>query len=192
VRGRSQIALGLVALAVTGCGGFGGDDDVTERVVAPVLLTKAQVDRHPEGSPDRAFFEWWRALQFDNPLVAAHYYSRKLHISVAKLDKQLELGTSALGLDKRPRLVESDEDGDRATVLVMLESAEKNPNGRIDRRRAPRGFNLVRENGRWVMGENLYLGRIIRVHNAFTAPLRKKQREDQQKQQDQSDQQKTG
>jgi hypothetical protein len=174
-RATAAIAV-IVASALAGCGAF-GDDAVTERVQQPSLLTNRQVERYPAGSPARAFFEWWHAIQYENAPVAVRYYRRGLGMTVGKLDRQLSYGPGALGLSARPRLVEVDEQGDNATVLTLLESVVENPNGRSDKVRRARGFNLVREDGEWKLAENLFLDRQARTYLRFSAPLREQQRE---------------
>lgn len=155
---RPRILLMLAALGLAGCGGL-GSGEVTERVRVPLVLTEDQVDRHPEGSPERVVFEWWRALQFDNSVAASRYYDSSLRMTPTRLARQLQYGTRPLGLNRRPRLVdvEEEEEGDRATVLLLLDDSKRNPNGRVDTDRIPRGFNLVRERGDWKLAENMYL-----------------------------------
>jgi hypothetical protein len=161
----------LAAAALVGCGAF-GDDPVTERVQQPALLTKRQVERYPEGTPARTFFEWWRAIQYDNAPAALRYYADSVGMTLAKMDRQLGYGTGALGLGARPHLVEEDVDGDTATVLALLESIVENPNGRSDKTRKARGFNLVKEDGEWKLADNLFIDRQARVYLRFSAPLR--------------------
>jgi hypothetical protein len=174
MRRAIAVVAALAVAATTGCGAF-GDDPVTERVQQPGLLTKRQVERHPEGTPQRAFFEWWRAVQYDNAALAAGYYAHSAGVTVDKLDRQLGIGLDVMGLSARPRLVEVDESGDTAIVLTLLERVVENPNGRADRVRRPRGFNLVREDGEWKLADNRFLGRQEQIHREFTAPLREEQ-----------------
>jgi hypothetical protein len=164
---------GLAAAALVGCGAF-GDDPVTERVQQPALLSKRQVERYPEGTPARTFFEWWRAIQYDNAPDAIGYYQDSVGMTLEKMDRQLGYGSGALGLQARPHLVEEDVDGDgdTATVLVLLESVVENPNGRSDKVRKPRGFNLVKEDGEWKLADNLFIDRQAKVYLRFSAPLR--------------------
>lgn len=149
----------LVGACVAGGCGFGGDDEVTERVQQPALLTKAQVERHPKGSPARALFEWWRTVQYDNAVAAVPFYSDDLGLTAKKLDSMLIYGVDALGLKRRPQLVEAEVNGRRATVLVLLESKVMNFNGRVDTVRTARGFNFVREAEQWKLSDNTFLER---------------------------------
>ena len=141
------------------------------------LLSSREVARHPEGSPARSLFEWWRALQFNNAFVASRYYSRSLEITPSKLEYWLDLGPEALALSRRPKLVDVDEQGAEATVFVTLETRNRNPNGRIDITRDPRAFNLVRQHGEWKLAENLYLRRYARIQQAFRKEFEKRQSE---------------
>jgi hypothetical protein len=183
-RAPATIAL-LLASALVGCGAF-DDDAVTERVQQIGLVTKRQVERHPPGSPARAFYEWWRAIQYENAGVAIKYYAPSVGMTLRKLDRQLSYGNGALGLTARPLLVEVDEQGDTATVLTLLESVVENPNGRADKVRRPRGFNLVRDGGEWKLADNLFLDRQARIYLGFSAPLREQQQQQQEQQQGQS------
>jgi hypothetical protein len=179
MRRAIAVVAALAVAATAGCGAF-GDDPVTERVQQPGLLTKRQVERHPEGTPQRAFFDWWRAVQYDNAAVAVRYYARSAGVTVDTLDRQLGIGLEVMGLTARPHLVEVDESGDTAVVLTLLERVVENPNGRADRVRKPRGFNLVREDGEWKLADNRFLGRQEQIYNNFTAPLREQQEREQQ------------
>jgi hypothetical protein len=171
---KRSIALlaALCAAALAGCAGIGDSDDVKVRTVGPTLVTKAQIASLPEGSPARTVFEWWRALQFSNPIIAARYYSSKLHVTPMTLEKQLEFGPGAHNLAARPHLVGTDLDGDHAVVNVLLENQTTNPNGRTDKNQTARGFNLVREDGAWKLDENMYLERGQRIQNAFRRAAR--------------------
>jgi hypothetical protein len=166
---RRSLALLVVLGAglLAGCAGIGDDDSVKVRVSGPVLVTKNQIASLPAGSPARTVFEWWRALQFSNPTIAANYYSAKLHITPLKLDKQLQAGPAIHNLGSRPHLVATQVDGDHAVVNVLLENQADNPNGRVDKTQVARGFNLVREDGEWKLAENMYLERGVRVQKEF-------------------------
>lgn len=162
------IVTGAAALALPGCGGF-GEDEVTERVVRPPILAKAEVQRYKEGTPARAFFEWWRNMQYDNAVVAARFYADRLRMTPGKIDRQLQKPTVGAGLNKRPKLVEVDRKGDSAVVLTRLEVERRNPNGRVDKQQVARAFNMVREDGQWKLSENNFIDRIIRIENQFRA-----------------------
>ena len=166
------LLLALGAGALVGCAGIGTDDDVNVRVTGPALVTKKQLASLPEGSPARTVFEWWRTIQFDNPTVAARYYSRKLNVTAQTLEHQLEFGAASQNLNARPHLVGTDMDGDHAIVNVLLENLSSNPNGRVDKNQTARAFNLVREDGEWKLAENMYLDRGERIQRSFARAAR--------------------
>jgi hypothetical protein len=165
------IATAVAALVCAGCGGFGGGQ-VNSRTTEPAVLTKAQVERQPAGSPQRAVFEWWRAMQFKNPVEAAGYFSASLHIKPPRVYKYIQAAESNLA--SRPLFVDEQTTGDHAIVRLMLERVTKNPNGRVDRERKAQAFNMVREDGEWKLADNLYIEGIYKLYRAFTAPLREK------------------
>ena len=173
---RVVAVLAIIAFTVgaAGCYGLGSDEEVPERTTGPALVTKAQLAALEPGSPARVMFEWWRALQFDNAIAASRYYARDVGMTVDKLDRDLSLGAAGLGLTTRPRLVEVDEHGDKATVLVLLEQLTPRPNGRVDKVQTARAFNMVRENGEWKLAENRYVARQARIQRFFSAEARRR------------------
>jgi hypothetical protein len=171
-RRQWPFAAPLLLLALAGCGGF-GDDDVTNRVVVQGVVSSQQVDRQPAGSPQRAVLEWWRALQYRNPVEAARYYSADQHMTVKRMAKYIKPADPALV--QRPKLVDAEISGNGAIVRLMLDQMTKNANGRVDHERKAQAFNLVHEHGEWKLSDNLYLDEIYKTYRAFTAPLREKQ-----------------
>ncbi len=152
-------ALGIASALVGSCGGIGSDDGVTERVQQPRIITAKRLEGVPEGSPQRTVYAWWRALQFDNPVEASRYYVKSLGLTPERLERQFRYGSALLNLYAMPRLVDVVEEGNRATVQLLLQKAARNPNGRVDRASSARGFNLVRENGEWKLADNFYIER---------------------------------
>jgi hypothetical protein len=171
-----KLIAGLLGLTLLlgGCSGLGSDDEVPETVKGPALLSKADVEAQPAGSPQRALYEWWRALQFEEAPEAAKYYAGDVRMTPAKLDVILSLGAPTLGLNARPRLVETDVNGDAATVRVLLETAEQQPNGRVDKTQTARAFDLVHEAAGWKMADNRYLGRPAARVARFEAEARRR------------------
>ncbi len=159
----------LCTFLVAGCS-FGGDE-VAERVRQPTLLSAAAVAEQPVGSPSRALFAWWRAMQYADTEAAARYYDAALGITAGELEAQLAVAIDAFRA--RPRLMETRDDGaNRATVTVLLESRTNNPNGRVDVVRLPRSFALRRGNGEWRLADNRYLERAVRDQEALAEALR--------------------
>ncbi len=160
---RAPGGITLIALlAVCGCGSL-QSDDAGRRVEGPWLLTRAAVEGQPPGSPQRTVFEWWRALQFDDASVASSYYSKAVAMSPARMERQLAVGATGLGLLSRPRLVEVTEGAGQAKVFVLLESKAGQPNGRIDVKQTARAFDLTREDDEWKLTDNSYLERAVRL-----------------------------
>ena len=171
MRRSSLIAAALAALVCAGCGGFGGGE-VTERITQSPLLTERQVERQPVGSPQRAVFEWWRALQFKNAVEASRYFKSSLGLTPRKLYRYLPSAEPAVA--NRPRLFDVETSGDRAIVRLLLEKTTTSPNGRADRARKAQAFNLVREHGDWKLSDNYFLAGTYRTYRLFSAPLREK------------------
>ena len=108
MRGVLAGTLVLCALLVAGCS-FGGEQ-VAERVRQPTLLSAAAVAKQPAGSPSRALYAWWRAMQYADTRAAARYYDAALGVTAVELDDQLAVATDAF--TARPRRVETrDDDG---------------------------------------------------------------------------------
>ena len=146
---------------LAGCSGLSSDDEVPDRVEGPTLVTKEQIERLPSDSPARSLFEWWRALQFDDLQGAVGYYARSVGVTPSKLDHLMVVGANPLGLGARLRLVDVETDADAATVFVLMETVARAPNGREEKRRVPRAFHMVREDGAWKLADNRYLKRTV-------------------------------
>jgi hypothetical protein len=163
----------VAAVGLGACGGIGSDSqDVTERVDQPRYLRQAQIEREPEGSPARAFLEWWSSLQFDNPVEVTRYYSRSLGLNARKLEKQLAYGPGGFSFSSAPKIVETIQSGNRATVKVLLTKIVRAPNGRVDKARTGRSFTFRREKGEWRLSDNFYLERLVRQARALEKLLR--------------------
>jgi hypothetical protein len=171
VRGLGRIAATLgTAVVVAGCGSLGPGEE-TERVDEPQFLTGRDIARQAEGSPARTVLEWWRALQFDNPVVAYRYYAGqvKRRLSQRELGHQIGFGPGLLNLQARPKVSDVEQEGDEATVFLLMTQVKRNPNGRTDETLTARSFNLVREDGEWKLADNRYLARYAGNAEAFFA-----------------------
>jgi hypothetical protein len=160
----APVATLAIAVAVAGCGSLG---QLPGRVEQPHVVTMRDVDRYPEDSPVRPVLLWWRALQFGSADLAARYYSPELGLTPTKLERLIALGPDILNLRARIRVVDVEKWERRATVLVILTRAFRHPNGRTDKTRSPGSFNLVREDGRWLLSDNRYMQRILRSVQKF-------------------------
>jgi hypothetical protein len=149
-----------IALAVVGCGSLGA---LPGRVEQPRVLTTQDVDRYPRDSPARSVLEWWRALQFDSPALAARYYSPRLGLTPNELERYLKLGPGLLKLHAGVRVVQVEKQGRHSTVLIWLTQRLRHPNGRTDVVRTPASFDLVKQHGRWLLADNRY---VVGVYDA--------------------------
>jgi hypothetical protein len=172
---RRVLACVTTALVLGGCGNLGAGEE-TDRVEQLQLLSAEDVARYPQDSPARAFLEWWRALQFGSAVNAASHFDSALKLTPARLQRQLDAGPDILALRARPRVVDVLRRGDRATVYVVFTEAERNPNGRADKVRTPRSFEVLREDGVWKLADNRYLTRALRAAKAFFEGGEEKQR----------------
>jgi hypothetical protein len=149
----------LLVLAVVGCGSLGG---LPGRVEQPQIVTEQDINRYPADSPVRAVLEWWRALQFKSAPLATRYYAPEADVTVKQIESALKIGPGLLNLTDGIRVVEVNREGREATVLVMLTKKLRHPNGRTDIVRTPVSFDLVEQDGRWLLTDNQYMARILR------------------------------
>jgi hypothetical protein len=158
------VATLATAAALAGCGSLG---ELRGRVEEPQLLSERDIERYPKDSPARAVLEWWRALQFDNAVLAAAYYARRVEMTPPRLERRLGVGADVLGLKARFRVVDVIKERRTATVLAVLTRVLRHPNGRADRMRSAHSFNLVREGGKWRLSDNRYIDEVVRNVKIF-------------------------
>ena len=174
---RAHILLLVGLLSLSGCGALSSDEAI-RRVQEPLLLSRASVERQPPGTPQRTVFAWWRALQSGDARAASRYYARSVGMTPTRMERRLGLGSLALGLLGRPRLVDVEGDDRRATVMVVLETRTENPNGRIDVTRTALSFHLVRTDGDWKLADNRYIdGAVQRLRRSIVEQVRQQQSE---------------
>lgn len=161
---KTGLAAILVAASLAGCGELG---EVSGRIERPQTVTRAQLDKYPPDSPERAVLGWWRALQFNSPELAARYYAPDLKLTTARLEKLLRLGPDFLDLKAGLRVADSVERGDTATVLAVRHRVLEHPNGRVDKVHIPMSVNLRRESGEWKLSDNRYIDRALENAAAF-------------------------
>jgi hypothetical protein len=157
------VALVVVA-ALAGCGELG---ELSGRIEQPHVVTMRDIARYPEDSPPRTVLLWWRALQFDSAELAARYYSPKLGLTPKGLEDALALSPDLLGVTAGLRVVDVEKSGRRATVLAILTKEFRHPNGRTDTTRVASSFNVVRQDGRWLLADNRYIDKILRNVKKF-------------------------
>ena len=167
------VALGG-AIVLAGCGSLGTGEE-RDRVEQPLLVSTADVERYPQGSPERTFLEWWRALQFGSGSQAVRYYASDVDVSQRELQRAADVGVELIGLRARPKVLDVLGDDGRATVYVLFTRAQLNPNGRADKVRTPRAFDLVREDGSWKLADNRYIEQTLALAEKFVNEAAKKQ-----------------
>jgi hypothetical protein len=162
---RSILAISLaVAALVAGCGSLGG---LPGRVDAPHVVTAKEIDSYPKDSPVRTVLSWWRALQFSSPELARRYYAPDVRPTRAQMALFLKLGPNILNLRAAVDVQGVERHGDRATVLALLTRSLRHPNGRTDRIRTPASFDLVEQQGEWLLADNQYLDGILDAVKRF-------------------------
>ena len=166
--------LWAIAVCATGCGDL-GTGEPTGRVQEVRVLKPQDIERYPGSSPARAFLEWWRALQFDNPVAARRHYASAGRPSEKKLAHQLTLGPDLLNLAAVVDISDVTRTGDKATVFVVFTKLMRHPNGRHDTARLARSFNLLRENGEWKLADNRYMDRIARLAKLYIDRARRQE-----------------
>jgi hypothetical protein len=160
----APVATLAIAAALAGCGSLG---QLPGRVEQPHVVTVKEIDRYPEDSPVRTVLQWWRALQFGNPELAARYYSPKLDVTPKRVEEALAVGPGILGVTADLRVVDVEKWGRRATILALLTKEFRHPNGRTDKTSVTASFNVVRQGGRWFLADNRYIDRIMRNVKEF-------------------------
>jgi hypothetical protein len=96
VRSRLFAALLILGLALTlsACGS--SEEGPAAHVRQNDLVSQQGIDRYPEGSPERAFLEYWSDLQYNSWADVAGYYDPALRkfIGTAELIQAKKTGSS--------------------------------------------------------------------------------------------------
>jgi len=162
---RMRLRTGVLTLLVmapvaTGCGELGGD---TRPEQETPTITAGQIDRYEEGSPERAFLEWFRDVHEKDARAAARLYAPSLGIGAADVARQRKAGAYALDPLALPLIRKVTVDGDTARVRARFRTGRVWPNGRVDY--VPKElvtFRLKRQNGRWLLADNGFLALVAR------------------------------
>jgi hypothetical protein len=119
---RRAAILAVLALAAPACASSDRELHsalLAERLETMTIITRAEVNREPPGSPSRAVLRLWRAVQFRNPVDAL------AHVSPPPKPKELSnfegfivaQGAEAAATTK-PRILDVKQSGSHAQVLV--------------------------------------------------------------------------
>ncbi len=116
------------------------------------LVSRRQIARYPANGPERAFLEWFQALQKSRTAVASRYYAPALRLTPAKLRTQRRDAAYAFQGLGPPRIVGSSRNGPVVTISVAMRNYSVG-NGAF-KERDPIPFELRREGGRWLLTSN--------------------------------------
>jgi hypothetical protein len=119
---RRGAILAVLALAAPGCASSDQElhkDLLAERLETLTIVTRAELNREPPGSPSRAVLRLWRAVQFRNPDDALAHVSPPPKPSELRAfeDFIVAQGAEAAATTK-PRIVDVKQSGSHAQVLV--------------------------------------------------------------------------
>ncbi len=121
------------------------------------LVSRRLLARYPAGSPERAFLEWFGAMQRSDARTAVRYYAPELGLTAAELARRR---AQASGFDDfgPPKPVAVRTRGARATVIVRLRRLRHLANGTVEFAVSrPTSFELRKAGGRWVLPNNGFL-----------------------------------
>ena len=111
----------IFALALSAC----GTKETSASLAPNNLLDPTELSRHPRGSVERAFYEYWSALQFRSWADAATYYDPAFRDFVGTSAligaKKLEAGSYAV---LKPDVVRLKESPGEVTVYYALRLAD--------------------------------------------------------------------
>jgi hypothetical protein len=161
------------AIALAGCGGSdeGPLVEPASDIEQPsdLLVTKSDIEEADPDSPYGRLLAWWQALQFDNFPVAQTFFANNARpANFETVAREVKgLGTA------RPILVETNESGNRITLLTVVRFASPARTGEgkssVLVKDAPATFRLVRQGGVWKLADNRYLTERLRSERELEA-----------------------
>jgi hypothetical protein len=122
------VLLAMLALGAPGCAM--SDEDLhrellAERTETLLIVTPAELKDQPPGSPGRTLLRLWRAVQFRNPPDVLSRLSPSPSPTQAATIASFILAGAAKAPMLKPRILESQTSGDRASVLVEFVRGRK-------------------------------------------------------------------
>ena len=117
---------GSDGIAVAGCDdsdkpSVSGATTAYDKVRASSVLSAKDIARYPAGSPARRALEWWRSLQFRNARSALRAFTKEVRAELLHENTTSSWRTSLdRGARCRPTILNTEVDGDRATVFMRL------------------------------------------------------------------------
>jgi hypothetical protein len=143
------VALAATLLGLSGCGGGSDSTAGSATSVEGRYVTAANLKHFEAGSPQATTLNWWKAVQFGNPGVAAAYYGKGAAPELEQLSRELSAASSQfVGV---PKFNSADINAGSGTLYFFL--------GRPGSDAPPRplSVNLVKEGGQWKLADNLLL-----------------------------------
>jgi len=117
------------------------------------LISEGELARAREGTPERAFLEWWQAVQFrDVDSVLALSTDRALEGVRAEVRAAIAEVASVLG---KPRVVARRDVAGDMSLRVLVESFVAGRDGPVAS--SPYSFRVARNGGRWRVDDVRYL-----------------------------------
>lgn len=143
------------ALALGAC----GDSDSSASSDAPETpppLSDQEVRAAAKGSPERAILEWWRALQFQDPVTGYDFLSRKLKSQTSAEEFRTQIPLLQGRVTGRPEVVDIVKTGGGTKARALIQIAF--PSGTLNRT-----LELVREGGKWRLADDFFIRESIRA-----------------------------
>jgi hypothetical protein len=123
----------------------------------PTIVTDGDVNAEKEGTPARAFLEWWQAFQFHDQLAVEALTSEATIDAIGSQNLEKLVAGSLGGVE----VLDVTESGNSAQVNAGLLSFQPPAPGKPPPRKptnsTPQSFAMSKEDGDWVFGDTEYL-----------------------------------
>jgi hypothetical protein len=159
---RWWLAVGLATPLVAGCGQL-GDDWSGLRPERPPELTARDAAPYPPGSPERAFTQWFSAIQRRDAEAFARQSAPSANLPLANLRRLWAADPPQVNAS--PQITDVIRRGGTATVYLRLVTRWRAPNGRTVVFRRIDAVSFVRDGGAWRVPDTLAYGRLIQAQN---------------------------
>jgi hypothetical protein len=149
----------IASLLLTSCGGGGKQGMVEYPGASEQLVTEAEVDRQPSGSPEQTLWAWWRAAQYSDLTEYLDFFQSDVREHLKRTEKgrdDLWFFADAIRTAK-PEVLETRVEGDRATVYTTVHYRQPVGLTRYISTTKPQTFTMVREDGWWVFADDFFV-----------------------------------
>ena len=146
-------------LASTACGGGGKASPTDLLGASEQLLSEADVNRYPRGSPSHALLAWWRTTQFANLPAYLDSFDEVMQQVLGASPKTAEAVAYFAGAIRtaRPAIIDVDSTGSRATVYTKIVYRQPVGTTTFITTTVPRAFNFVHEGGEWRLVDDVFV-----------------------------------